>query len=273
MVRIYDENMTEVHLPKDYGLHYGSYPLDLEIGSFEYETIGRKDVPSGRSALFRGMIIANNLTDIELKTERVYQFFRTLGTFFVAKESSPFKLLKVKVTEPYTIGVGNGALVDYEIPLNVQAPYFKQSLHSTLDIDSEGILFNDKWAYGMGLSTNENQWKYSFSNENPRFYNAGTEDIKLIRQKESEIKLTFKGPAVNGLLDIDDSSTTFKIWEDFKAGDVLIIKGDKVTLNGNNVLGDTNFEFLTVKKGWNDWDIRGLNGQFDFEIDFRFLYD
>ncbi len=55
-------------------------------------------------------------------------------------------------------------------------------------------------------------------------------------------------------------------------GDVLRNKGKTVTLNDENVLGDTNFNFLTIKKGWNDWKIRGVSN-YEFKIDFRFLYD
>lgn len=281
MFKIYDLNYNEVNFPVD-SLGLGLKALDIEIGSIQYNSIYSessntdtlvKRYPKDREVSIQAMFTAYDTADYRLKRDRVYAFFRNLGVFYVAESHQPFKLLKVIVDEAYMPErpVIHWGMLD--IPLKVLGTPFKQSIHTTLDIDNEGLLFNDKWAYGMGLSANENQWKYSFSNENPRFYNAGTEEIKLIRQKESEIKLTFKGPTVNGLLDIDDSSTTFKIWEDFKAGDVLIIKGDKVTLNGNNVLGETNFEFLTVKKGWNDWDIRGLNGQFDFDIDFRFLYD
>lgn len=274
MVRFYDENMNEVYLPKDYDMHYGSHPLALSISSIEYEKQGNKRVPIGRTAILRAFIIASRETDMKLKIKRVYEFFRTLGEFYVADNDTPFELLKVSVDQPYTIEFGDGALIEYEIPLTVYKPYFKQSLHTTQELDKEGVRFNDKWGYGMGLSADSTQWQYSFRNEDPQFYNAGTEDIKLIQQKESEITLKLNAIPPNDFIDIDDGTTIFKLRYEFSIGDTLRISGHNVTLNGNNVLADTNFNFLTVKTGWNYWDIRGVpNHNYEFDIDFRFLYD
>lgn len=400
MVKFYDKNMNEVYLPKDTDLHYGSYPLELNISSIEHEKQGKKRVPIGRQASLSAFIIASRETDMKLKIKRVYEFFRLLEEFYVADGDTPYELLKVSVEQTYTIGFGNGALIDFEIPLTVHKPYFKQSLHTTLDIDREGVRWNDKWGYGMGLSSERERWKYSFepnptavnlgkvlfeqgsiyqsngqnndgeqslgrlknnypvvkgssyklyANEKSgtvryirifhynsfgekiegydtltnlfgnaenevefvalgtsirlllyvegdnqvnvngigtltkitlecytetthsiRFYNAGTEEVKLIQQKESEIKIDIKS-SVNWL-EIHDGKQTFRLNRAVKSGDTLIIRGHQILLNENNVAGNSNRVFLTVKKGWNDWEVRGL-GNFKFSINFRFLYD
>lgn len=407
MVKFYDKNMNEVYLPKDTDLHYGSYPLELNISSIEYEKQGQKRVSIGRQASLSAFIIASRETDMKLKIKRVYEFFRLLEEFYVADGDTPYELLKVSVEQTYTIGFGNGALIDFEIPLTVHKPYFKQSLHTTLDIDREGVRWNDKWGYGMGLSSDKREWGYSQSVEKPfnpnliplnadrwedgsrwssglpsgssngirmkeslpinvqpgreytiydeslassnialwrvfelnsdntliqrtflnrnsgsrtfvansekvllaadhsgnsniektflndgkikvkfeegdrftgfyptpeaiSFYNAGTEEVKLIQQKESEIKIDIKS-SVNWL-EIHDGKQTFRLNRAVKSGDTLIIRGHQILLNGNNVAGNSNRVFLTVKKGWNDWEVRGL-GNFKFSINFRFLYD
>ena len=126
----------------------------------------------------------------------------------------------------------------------------------------------------MGTWFAEKYWQYEFAGVKPTFYNAGDEEVKLIQQKDSLISLKINAVPTNGLIDIDDGTTTFKLWHDFKVGDVIRIHGDKVTLNGKNVLGDTNFNFLTVKTRWNYWDVRGVpNRDYEFKIDFRYLYD
>lgn len=399
MVKFYDKNMNEVYLPKDTDLHYGSYPLELNISSIEYEKQGKNRVPIGRQASLSAFIIASREIDMKLKIKQVYEFFRTLGEFYVSDSDTPFELLKVSVDQSYDIGFGNGALIDYEIPLTVHKPYFKQSLHTTLDIDREGVRWNDKWGYGMGLSSEREQWKYSFE-PNPtavnldktmfeqgsmflsngqnadgntqlgrlknhysvikgqsyrlnlnetggtinyirifhydnagnkvgdegttnvngngstthnftalgssirlliyangsvqvnvsgigtltkislssysdlihkfRFYNAGTEEIKLIQQKESVITLVALSPT--SAIEIFDGEKTFRIERPFKIGDRLTLKGHQIRVNNANVLHHTNRNFLTIKKGWNEWEIRGITN-FEFEIDFRFLYD
>lgn len=411
MVRIYDVNMEEVLMPKDEELHYGSYPLELILSSIQTERSGRKTIPVARSASLRVFIIASRHTDMDLKISNVFDFFRSLGAFYVAKENEPFKLLKVEVNNEYTPDIGNTALTEFEIPLTVIKPFYRQSLHTTSDIDSEGVRWNDKWGYGMGLSAERKQWKYSFDPDtlfNPniipldavdweagnwyttngtagamagnirtkinkisvtkgatyafqdksayvsairviyilhynngeyigstggwemidrggkttftakgdevrlslapmsgftinlnfinhvdnrilmkmeigsvhteiiagtttfQFFNAGTESVKLIQQKESIVTVKIKSNAE--WFEIFDGDKTFRLNKSVKNGDVLEIKGHIITLNGNNVISNTNRTFLTVKRGMNDWSIRNL-ASFDFDINFRFLYD
>ena len=282
MFKIYDLNYKEVSLPVE-RLGYGMKALDISIGPIIYDTVysngNRADTPIKRYPKDREVSI-NILTtsvdtiDWRMKRDQVYTFFRRLGVFYVAESYQPFKLLKVMVDEGYEVDrpVTRWGLA--EIPLKIIDTPFKQSLHTTGTIGSEGMLFNNKWAYSMGTWFAENYWQYEFTGVKPTFYNAGDEEVKLIQQKESLITLKINAVPTNGLIDIDDGVTTFKLWYDFKVGDVIRIHGDKVTLNGKNVLGDTNFNFLTVKKGWNYWDVRGVpNRDYEFKIDFRYLYD
>ena len=282
MFKIYDLNFKEVSLPVE-RLGYGMKALDISIGPIIYDTVysngNRADTPIKRYPKDREVSI-NILTtsadtiDWRMKRDKVYAFFRRLGVFYVAESYQPFKLLKVMVDEGYEVDrpVTRWGLA--EIPLKIIDTPFKQSLHTTGTIGSEGMLFNNKWAYSMGTWFAENYWQYEFTGVKPTFYNAGDEEVKLIQQKESLITLKMNTVPTNGLIDIDDGTTTFKLWYDFKVGDVIRIHGKYVTLNGKNVLGDTNFNFLTVKTGWNYWDVRGVpNRDYEFKIDFRYLYD
>ena len=282
MFKIYDLNYKEVSLPVE-RLGYGMKALDISIGPIIYDTVysngNRADTPIKRYPKDREVSInilttAADTIDWRMKRDKVYSFFRRLGVFYVAESYQPFKLLKVMVDEGYEVDrpVTRWGLA--EIPLKIIYTPFKQSLHTTGTIGSEGMLFNNKWAYGMGTWFAENYWQYEFTGVKPTFYNAGDEEVKLIQQKESLITLKINAVPTNGLIDIDDGTTTFKLWYDFKVGDVVRIHGKHVTLNGKNVLGDTNFNFLTVKTGWNYWDVRGVpNRDYEFKIDFRYLYD
>lgn len=282
MFKIYDLNYNEIPLPVD-DLGYGLKGLDINIGPITYENIygesNRTDnlikrFPKDRTVTLEALFTSYDTSDWRLKRDGVYNFFRSLGPFYVAESHQPFKLLKVIVDSDYTPEREILTWGMLEIELKVLDSPFKKSLHTTQEIDDEGINWNDKWAYGMGLSADSAQWQYSFSGEDPQFYNAGTEEIKLIKQKESEITLKINAIPPNDLIDIDDGETVFKIWHNFSIGDTLRISGHNVTLNGNNILAETNFNFLTVKTGWNNWNIRGVpHHNYEFEIDFRFLYD
>lgn len=286
MFRIYDLNYKEVSFPVD-DLGFGLKSLDIDIGPILYENIytqsSRADklvkrYPKDRTVTLHAMFTSynKNVADWRLKRDVIYEFFRTLGVFYVAEEYQPFKLLKVLVDTDYLPDRPVNIWGMLEIPLKIIDTPFKKSLHTTADIDSEGVRWNDKWGYGMGLSSEREQWKYSFDHNggsgtfNLSFFNAGTEAIKLIQQKESVIRIKFKSPG--NFQQISDGNTTFRLDRKVVDGDVLEIKGNKVLLNGSNVLGETNRNFLTVKKGWNHWQLIGL-WYLEFSIDFRFLYD
>ena len=404
MFKVYDSNFKEVKIPVD-RLGFGSRALEINIGPVIYENVysqsRRADTLVKRYAKDRQvsivlMVSGMNETDFRMKRDALYSFFRNLGIFFVAEEQQPFKLIKVIVNDDYDIDRQTPEIAMPEIPLKIIDTPFKQSLHTTADLDAEGIRWNNKWAYGMGLSSDAEQWKYSYEYEtkmqklsasdfeqgtisssngqnssnannirtidyfdvvrgqtytfadlfnsskvnywwlfeydsegnyigfsytpvggnsqatftargervrvrshvhsgetlspsevgtsvqpvmvrgtlkthhNIVFFNAGTEEVKLIRQKESEVTVNIKSSA--NRVEIYDGQTTFRLNKVVKSGDILRMRGHTITLNGNNVLGDTNGNFLTAKKGWNNWEIRGLN-DFEFNIDFRFLYD
>lgn len=523
MFKIYDLNYKEVSFPVD-DLGFGLKSLDIDIGPVIYENIytqsSRADqlvkrYPKDRTVTLHAMFTSykKNVADWRLKRDRVYEYFRTLGVFYVAESYQPFKLLKVIVDADYMPDRPVNIWGMLDIPLKIIDTPFKQSLHTTSDIDSEGVRWNDKWGYGMGLSSEREQWKYRFgsdfttitginwndggistsngsiqlSNQNNiysdevtvspgerivfedtsnhpninfwrafeyndstfigviegqpgtntvslttrgnrlsfstsvhanqpvrapnvgvtiqptikrmlnttkfSFYNAGTEEVKLIQQKESEvtlhvisatsnpetsvnpIPLTFElggwwgstgekvtgnnptqirsvspydvvpgmtlrtppnnlyeynvllfkgdtslgwgewlefgatytfndnytvrisvqrkdkapisatdlntvsslirsieGVSISDTIEIYDGKTRFTLNQNIKSGDVLKLKGNLIELNGNNVLGKTNRGFLTINKGWNHWEIKGLT-QFDLDINFRFLYD
>lgn len=278
MFKIYNLNFNEVKLPVD-DLGFGLKSLDINVGPVIYENIytssSRADqlvkrYPKDRDVSINAMFTAYNTVDWRLKRDRVYSFFRNLGVFYIAESYQPYKLLKVIVDESYEVDrpvIRWGLL---EIPLKIIDTPFKQSLHTTLDIDSEGVRWNDKWGYGMGLSSDSSEWKYKFTNTNPRFYNAGTEDIKLIQQKGSLIRLIPKESVP--WLEISDGTTSFRMNRQTTIDSPLTLKGHQIRVNNVNVLDQTNREFLTIKKGWNNWQIRGIS-KFEIEIDYRFLYD
>ena len=278
MFKIYNLNFNEVKLPVD-DLGFGLKSLDINVGPVIYENIytssSRADqlvkrYPKDRDVSINAMFTAYNTVDWRLKRDRVYSFFRNLGVFYIAESYQPYKLLKVIVDESYEVDRPVIRWGFLEIPLKIIDTPFKQSLHTTLDIDSEGVRWNDKWGYGMGLSSDSSEWKYKFTNTNPRFYNAGTEDIKLIQQKGSLIRLIPKESVP--WLEISDGTTSFRMNRQTTIDSPLTLKGHQIRVNNANVLDQTNREFLTIKKGWNNWQIRGIS-KFEIEIDYRFLYD
>lgn len=276
--KIYDLNFKEVSLPKD-RLGFGLNGLDINIGSIVYESIYAtgsgadqlyKRIPKDRKVTIDFFYTSKDIHDWSLKRDIIYSFFRKLGPFYIAEYFEPHKLLKVIVDDPYEIERVVDVWGKATINLKVLDTPFKRSLYTSLTLNDEGAQFTGKWSAGMGILTDASTWKYRFTNEQPRFLNIGDTSIKLIREKDFYIHLLIDQDAQ--FVEIYDGKNTFRYNKAVKAGNILLIKGSDVTLNGINVLGDTNFTFLEVSEDWNNWEVRGLT-QYRFYVRIKFLYD
>ncbi|TDM15696.1 phage tail domain-containing protein [Macrococcus bovicus] len=278
MFKIYDLNYKEVSLPVD-SLGYGIKALDLELGPIEYETIYTKGVGADqyqkryakdRKVSINILSTSKDTEDWRLKRDAVYKFFRKLGQFYVAEKYEPNKLLKVMVDSDYNYERPLMTWGLASIPLKVLDTPFRQSLYTSLTLNDEGAQFNGKWPVGMGTLSDAGTWKYRFTNEQPRFLNIGDEPIKLIKYPAYYIHVIVDADAQ--YLEIYDGKNTFRYNDPVKVGNQLVIKGSTVTIADKNVLDKTNFTFLEVSDGWNNWEVRGPV-KFRFYVRIKFLYD
>ena len=278
MFKIYTLDFKEVPLPLD-RLGYGIKGLDINISPIQHENVYTntsntdqlyKVVAKDREVSINILATSKDTEDWRLKRDVVYKFFRRLGAFYIAEEYQPHKLLKVIVDGNYNVDRPITRWGLSEIPLKVLDTPFKRSLHTSLALNNEGNQFSDKWSAGMGILTDSSTWKYHFVNDQPRFLNIGDTSIKLIKEKESYIELRINEDA--NFIELNDGKNTFRYNKPVKSGDILLIKGSDITLNGKNVLGDTNFTFLEVSEGWNNWEVRYIK-KYEFKINIRFLYD
>lgn len=278
MFKIYDLKFKEVPLPLDQ-LGYGIKGLDINIGPIQHENVYTstsntdqlyKVVAKDREVSINILATAKDTEDWRLKRDAVYKFFRQLGAFYVAEQYQPHKLLKVIVDGNYNVDRPITRWGLSEIPLKVLDTPFRRSLHTSLTLNDEGAQFTGKWSAGMGILTDASTWKYRFTNEQPRFLNIGDTSIKLVKEKDFYIHMKIEEDAQ--FIEIYDGKNTFRYNKPLASGSQLVIKGATVELNGKNVLGDTNFTFLEVSEGWNNWEVRGLT-QYRFYVRINFLYD
>lgn len=241
--------------------------------SWGYISVGKHNKSARPPIRVIFKLFASDSIDFSMKVSEYRAFLNNLEEFYIADARQPFKLYKVMINQEiefeqpqYHVPYGECALGLVKVE-----SIYGESLHTTQTIDREGVLFNGKWAYGMGTLFDEDSWCYSFFNQQPRFYNAGTEEVKLIQQKESAIELKINQSA-SWFEIVDGKGTVFRLNKAVSTGDVLRIIGSEITLNGNNVIGDTNYNFLIVSEGWNRWEVRNVD-RYEFKIDFRFLYD
>src|SRR5690625_7497113 len=80
------------------------------------------------------MINSMNSTDYKLKRDRVYAFFKGLGSFYVTETQQGNKLLKVRVVEQYMPERIDRRVSTLDIPLQIDGQRYWISRFKTMDL-------------------------------------------------------------------------------------------------------------------------------------------
>jgi len=286
--KIYDLNFNHIPLPVD-DLNYGLIGLDLFVSSIG-EDITPHNIPRRPGNIIAGardnerdisisaMINSMNSTDYKLKRDRVYAFFKGLGSFYVTETQQGNKLLKVRVVEQYTPERINRRVAALDIPLQIDGQPYWISRYKTMDLhNNRGIPANGHWSFGMGIDVSPDNLIYQYENVNEfNIYNAGI-PIKTIQEKDNcEIKIEIKQNVTSFILydatggKWEYNPTKNSDWK-LKPGDVITFNGHDVRLNKTTIMERTNRYYLIIKEGINKFKVDGLT-QYKITFDFRFKY-
>lgn len=159
----------------------------------------------------------------------------------------------------------------------VALPY-SESVYTTMDINDNGINYDGKWSYGMGLyikgvdeygNDKTYTWQYKHTTSPFIIYNAGDVAITSKRMYR-KIKITL-GQSTSKVQLKDDSGRIFEINRALYSGDVIILDGPFITVNGMNAVHQTNRVIPYIYKGDNKFELTGATS-FTIEFDFRYYY-
>lgn len=289
--KIYDEKFNRIPLPKD-ELGYGLNGLDLFVSSIgqditEHKTSGRPgNIITGirdddRDIRIHAMIEAMNPTDYRLKRDRVFAFFKSLGSFYVTETQQGNKLMKVRVVDKFTADrpLGHQRLADVEIPLKIDGQPYWISRFKTMDLhNNKGVPTNGNWSFGMGIDVSPDNLVYQHENKSEfTIFNAGRQIKTVLEKGHCEIIIEIRQVIASFTL-YDD---TGRYWEynpsrnedwSLRNGDVIIFNGHDVRLNGTTIMERTNRYYPVINSGINKFKIDGLL-YYRATFDFRFKYD
>ncbi|RAI79664.1 phage tail family protein [Macrococcoides goetzii] len=155
---------------------------------------------------------------------------------------------------------------------------YAESVWTTMDINNNGINYDGKWSYGMGLyfkgvdnfgNDKTYTWKYRHTTSPFTIFNAGDVAITSKRMYR-KIKITL-GQSTSKIQLKDDSGRIFEINRAMYSGDVILLDGPFITVNGMNAVHQTNRVFPYIYKGDNKFELIGATS-FTVEFDFRYYY-
>lgn len=290
MFEIYNEQLEYIPLPAD-ELGLGLRGLDLDISSVG-QSITEHSMPGWPGKIITGFqdsdreigiavrLRAKDPEDYRVKRDRVYSFFKRLGTFYIAEQHTPYKIMKVRVIEAFRFVRPENIRIfaTAEIPLTIIGQPYWISRFRSLELQG-GIPYPIQMSPGLGLEVDPNKLNYQFTNAaDLNVYNAGTVPLKTIQEKDNCI-IT---------IDINQAVTNFKLYDftgryfeynptkdtkwDLAVGNQLVLNGHSITLNNTPILDRTNRYFLQLQPGDNHMRIEGLTS-YTITFDFRFKYD
>ena len=285
---IYDSNFNKIPLPKD-DTNHGLTGLDLFVSSISQDltehttprnpgntTTGVRD--NDRDVSISVFLSAMNSTDYRMKRDRVYAFFRSLGSFYVAETQQGNKLLKVRVVDSYIPERLNQKVATIDIPLKIEGHPYWVSRFKTMDLhNNKGIPVNSNWSFGMGIDVSPDNLKYQHENVSEfNIFNAGI-PLKTIQEKDNcEIKIEIKQNVTSFMLyDATGSKWEYNSqkkeeWK-LKNGDEIIFNGHDVRLNKTTIMERTNRYYPIIESGMNRFRTTGLTN-YKISFDFRFKY-
>lgn len=199
-------------------------------------------------------------TDIVKTRNNIFKMFDNRETFYLIDSREPTKRWKVKTDDNFTPDQLLRTVGEFSISFIGQP--FAESTKTTMD----PWLFRDEPTIkDLGLRITEKD--YTQTATSFQIFNAG----QPIDPREKPLKIIFSGASSDLTI---TNNTTGDVWQYTGStvdGDEIILDGIRSFKNGSSIFGNTNYNVIELKHGWNDFSISGAS-TFQVQFDFRFYY-
>ena len=233
------------HLKRDNGFVYGERDIELDLWMKAHDT-----------------------EDYRLLRDKVYALFDRVG--YISEEYQKGKRYKVNVDDQYIPEriEGTRMFAEAKIVCTTDGLPFAESIATTSLIDKNGVSTNDAlWGYGMGIIADDESQQYTHTSSKFRIYNAGNVPIHPFQQ---DLKIEISGvTGKNFEMRNVTTGDVFKVTDNLKSSDVVVLDGHEIKINGLQALRKTNRKYISLAPGWNEFR---LNRTAKVIFDFRFYY-
>ncbi|MGX0338829.1 hypothetical protein KV47_02600 [Staphylococcus haemolyticus] len=269
---LYNPNMNKLHYPE------GVIPLDFIFSSVSKNRLtSERDgkpgvVDFGFDYRERDVTLnfylqhSSDLFDHKLLISELYGFLDGYDFFYVVDDNVPTRMLKVAFDEAYTPERYGYWYAKVEIKATIIGHPFFMTTYTTQQIEQYGYeALQNK--FGLADNVSLDYPHYSFSDITFSVWNGGN---VWIDYRNMDLKITVKGLKTDGNFQIQNLTTqeTF-IYKEKVTGQDLVLNGPLIYVGPNNMLRNTNRQFIKLGPKKNDFKI--INGTYD-SIDFDFRY-
>ena len=244
---------------------------DVEVKASTTEINGTDGVLMGPTTFGPFNLVLNfsfkglDTKDLKLYKQKIRNILYQREPYYVWHSDAPGKKYAV-----YCDSNDNENLTNSFATFKVTFVVFKgysESLFPTDRLD----LMNEHWDFSNGLIVDEDI-KYSHSTNDFKIYNGSSDTITPIQRHYIKIKMNIDAP--NGfILKNNTSGTEFEYTKAIKAKDKLVLNGAHPLLNGKNCGIDTNWEFISLSPGMNNFKVMGDGVKVqEISFSFNFIY-
>lgn len=270
---IYNPNMNKLNYP------VGVLPLDFLVSSISKErySSSREGKPGiidyGFDYKEREVTLSFWLRhfheehDFKLLRSEIYNLLDSYDFFFIVDDKLPTRMLKIAFDDPFMPErINHSPFSNLEIKATIIGHPFFMTTYTTQQIEQYGYeALQNK--FGLADNVSLDYPHYSFSDSTFSVWNGGN---VWIDYRNMDLKITVKGLKTDGNFQIQNLTTqeTF-IYKEKVTGQDLVLNGPLIYVGPNNMLRNTNRQFIKLGPKKNDFKI--INGTYD-SIDFDFRY-
>lgn len=246
---------------------YGLRLVKLKHPSPSYETTREKvagrngEINLGTITGTRRIIgvfkmISRDHYDYALLRNEIFSLFDCEESFYIIEKVEPGKRWLVE-TDSYELNQINFQSATIEVPF-VSSLGYAESIGTT----------NNPFTFDAGL-WQVGQGFYTHTTPTFSIYNAGK---VTINPRCLPLLIKFTGASNNLRIRNKTTSDEWSYTGTTSAGQTIQLDGIRSTKSGVSIFRDTNRNLITIKSGWNDFEIIGATSPFSISFDFRFYY-
>lgn len=270
---LYNPNMNKLYYP------VGVKPLDFLVSSISKERYSNTregkpgSVDYGYDYREREVTLSFFLRhfhdehDYLLLRDELYGFLDDYEYMYIVNNDLPTRMLKITVDESHTPSRILGSMyAQVEIKATIIGHPFFMSTYTTQEIEQYGYTAIVE-KFGLADGINIELPNYSFKSDTFSVWNGGN---TWIDYRNMDLKITVNNLKTNGNFQIQNLITKdIFIYNEKIDGKDLVLNGPLIYVEDNNMLRNTNRQFIRLGPKKNDFKI--LNGIYD-SIDFDFRY-
>ena len=244
---------------------------DVEVNANTTEISGTDGVLMGPTTFGPFNLVLNfsfkglDTKDLKLYKQKIRNVLYQREPYYVWHSDAPGKKYAV-----YCDSNDNENLTNSFATFAVTFVVFKGYSESLFPTDRLSLM-SEYWDFSNGLMVDEDI-KYSHTTKKFQIYNGSSDSITPIHRHYIKIEMNIDAP--NGfILKNSTNGTEFEYTKAIKAKDKLVLNGAHPFLNGKNCGIDTNWEYVILDVGKNDFEVIGDGTKVkNITFSFNFIY-